>query len=171
MKSFEEVYDNIPGNGWLSKEEASLLWEMVNQTTGDILEVGCYKGRSTCLLAATGRWMYCVDPFSGFDSDDPSGEAILKEWNDNITSRKLSNIFLYRCKIEDWPAYSHRFGFAYLDGDHTSQGTINQIQQALLGRPDTLAIHDYPDPGIRQASNKLLGTPTKVVERLAVWTL
>lgn len=73
--SFEEAYEQIPGNGWLSKEEARLLWKYATSVTGPILEVGCYKGRSTVLLALSNpqRQVYTVDPFSSFDSSDPTG--------------------------------------------------------------------------------------------------
>jgi hypothetical protein len=144
MLTFEEVYETIPGNGWLTKEEARLLWTVVNNCSGSILEVGSYHGRSTVLLAVTGRNVHAVDPFSGFDSDDPTGDLTYQKFMNNVFhSRCLMNVHLHRRKVEDWYPLESDFGFAYLDGDHTYEGTLRQIQKAKdIGAWD-FCIHDY----------------------------
>lgn len=167
---FEQAFETIPGNGWLSKEEARLLWETALPLTGEILEVGCYKGRSTCLLAQFGRHVYCVDPFEGFSDSEP-WEAIRKEFGDNIDGRGIKNISLFQMKIEEWTP--RPIGLAYLDGDHTSEGTRSQIKKALLCMPDAIAIHDYSNSGggllVKTAAVDMLDYPTRIVETMAVW--
>jgi|GEM_PF-3679070 len=142
---FEEVFETLPGHGWLTFREAQLLWRIAETTTGPILEVGCYYGRSTVLLAALGRPMYCVDPFDHFDTADPSGEIIKAAFLDNLATRNIINVQLFCEKIEDWQIRSA--GFAYLDGDHTCDGTTNQINAALATGAKTLCIHDYSNTG------------------------
>lgn len=169
--SFREVFHDLPGNGWLSEAEAELLWRYAICATGAILEVGCYHGRSTCLLAAFGRPVYSVDPFGNFCTEDLDGAKAEASWHHNVVSRGLTNVTLYRQTIEEWPVQP--VGLAYLDGDHSYQGTINQIHKALAAEASVIAIHDVNDSGqgryIRRAALTLLGPWLERNERLAVW--
>lgn len=186
MKDFEDVYNDLPVCGWLEKDEAQLLWDFAGQFRGPILEVGCYYGRSTVLLANLDRPVYAVDPFAGFDKDEPTGEKIRDGWTVNVYERrKLFNVTLYSMRIEDWVREEGRvIGFAYLDGDHTYEGTRAQIDAAIgWGKIDTpgglgIAIHDINetygqgDPrslDIRRAAVDRLGQPLKVVNRMGIW--
>ena len=168
--TFDEVYETIPGDGWLYKEEARLLYSVASQCTGPILEVGSYKGRSSVLLASLGRDVHCVDPFSGFDSDDPTGDLTYKIFMNNVFySRCLMNVHLHRRKIEDWfPMFI--FGFAYLDGDHTYEGTLRQIDKAMDAGARVFCIHDYEQTGegvniVKAIQHKKLEV-VQVVERM-----
>lgn len=170
-KTFAVVYESLPGNGWLSRAEAELLWEWVHKTEGAILEVGSFKGRSTCLLGATGRKVYAVDPFEGFDSNDPSGVTIYRELCANLDGRRLSNVIVQPSRIENW--LPKPCGFAYLDGPHTYHGTLDQVEKALACGVSVIAVHDVNDDGegyeIKMAAVETLGAWDDRVERLAVW--
>lgn len=169
MKSFDQIMFHLPKNGWLSDDEALALWTWAKRTTGAILEVGCYYGRSTCLLAELVRLVYSVDPFTGFDSGDPSGDRI--EAAARKATARFGNVTIFRQRIEDWTPL--RVGFAYLDGDHTYDGTLAQIDKALQCHPSIIAVHDVNDDGegvkVRDAAIERLGPWTERVERLAVW--
>lgn len=172
MKTFDEVFATLP-DGWLSEGEARLLWDWALKTEGPILEVGCFKGRSTCLLAALGRPVTCVDPFSDFSTEDPSGEQTVQVFAANLLARGLcETVTLERKKIEDWTP-TERYGFVYLDGDHTYSGTKNQILKALTTWAGVIAIHDVNNSGegkeVKRAALELLGMWNDRVERLAVW--
>ena len=146
MKTFEEVYATLPGNGWLSEDEARLLWLCCQKTDGAILEVGCYQGRSTVLLASFGRTVQCVDPFAGFCTEDLDGDKARAAFLAN--TRQLSNVFIEVCKVEDWGAFiSPHIDLCYLDGDHTYEGVQNDITAiaALLCPGAMIAFHDYFD--------------------------
>ncbi len=57
-------------DGWLSRQEASLLWKLARNADGSIVEIGSFLGRSTAAIAlgaAAGRnaTIYAVDPFIG----------------------------------------------------------------------------------------------------------
>ena len=131
-------------DGWLTCKEAELLWESASTTEGPILEVGVYKGRSTALLTGLGRLVHCVDPFAGFDSDDPSGDRVEASFLAGMKGNGITNFVLHRCRIEDWPR--ERVGFAYLDGDHTFEGTTGQLKVALESGAMTVCVHDYETP-------------------------
>lgn len=171
--TFEQLYDKIPGRGWLSKAEARLLWDTAAYAIGPILEVGCYYGRSTVLLADAGRPVYSVDPFSGFDTDDDLGNCIHQHFLENVKAAGAKNVQLFRQRIEDWE--KRPVGMAYLDGDHTQQGTINQIEIAKACGAKLIAIHDISDSAggriIKEAALSLLGPIDQKAERLAVWEI
>lgn len=170
MKTLEKVYATLPTNGWLSYPEAELLYAAAQQTEGPILEVGCYYGRSTVLLASLGRLVVTVDPFENFDSDDPSGGSVHNAFLSNLLAREISNVFLCPQSIETWIS-SCTYQFAYLDGDHTYQGTINQIQVALCAGVRSMCLHDYAKSGGGvEIAKAIMDSPIKMVnlvERMA----
>lgn len=169
MLTFDEVYQIMPGNGWLSRPEAELLWRTAQGCTGAILEVGSYQGRSTCLLAKLGRTLYAVDPFDGFS--ELSGDEIHARLLANLRERGLFGAIVFRQRIEDWTP--RPCGFAYLDGDHTYAGTLAQLDAARRCGVKVIAIHDVNDTGggadIKKAALERLGPWRERVERLAVW--
>jgi hypothetical protein len=138
------IFDDLPASGWLTYEEAEVLWNAAMAEVGPILEVGCYFGRSTVLLAQVGRPLYCVDPFTdGFD-DTYSGAHILAAFRKNLADRGLV-VQLFQQRIEEWNFLP--VGFAYLDGDHTYQGTKDQITVAMLCGARRFCLHDYAHAG------------------------
>lgn len=178
LTSFNDLFHLLPSRGWLTWDEAQLLHQTVEATDGDILEVGCYYGRSTVLLGtvakASGRHVHAVDPFEGFDDGDPSGEDAAKSIVRTLIDLRLqSTVTIYIQSIEDW--VPKPVGFAYLDGDHTYVGTLNQIAKALACGARAIAAHDVNDSGggveVRDAALDILGPWSERVERLAVWRL
>lgn len=145
VMDFETLFASLPSDGWLDREEAELLLYAAKQTIGTILEVGCYYGRSTIVLASLGRPIICVDPFSNFNTEDPSGDKIEAGFLSNLKERGITNVSLVRKKIEEWMPTS--VGFAYLDGDHTYLGTVSQIKTAISCRASYVCIHDYGKRG------------------------
>lgn len=169
----KELFDSLPGDGWLSENEARMLHRWASASKGAILEVGCFKGRSTVLLASFERPTYCVDPFSGFSTDDPDGNGIADQWRANVLGRGIQSVTLFRQRIEDWEPKD--VGLAYLDGDHTYEGTRAQIAKALDCRPSAILIHDVNDSGggfeVKRAALEALGPWEERVERLAGWRI
>lgn len=170
---FDEVFPTIPAEGWLAEDEARLLWEIASVCEGPILEVGCYCGRSTILLAHLGRPVYAVDPFAGFSRDDPTGEGIKTRFLENLAYYAIHNVLLFQQRIEDWEPCP--LGFAYLDGDHTYAGTVAQIRKALVCKPQYIALHDIGEQGeavdVTRAAFNNLGAWTLRANRLAVWRI
>lgn len=173
IEQFERIYYTLPATGWLTKEEAWLLWSSAMRHTGPILEVGVYHGRSTVLLAATGRDVYAVDPFGGFSTDDPDGNIAYHATTNNLLGRGIGNVTLYVMPIEEWRV--RPVNFAYLDGDHTPAGTQRQITIALQCGAKCIAIHDVNDTGdglqIKRIAERALGCKYTRKERMGVWEL
>lgn len=173
LDKFHSAYNLACANGWLTDNEAWLLVSSADQTQGPMVEVGSYYGRSAMVLARLfpSRLLYCVDPWdNNFDTEN-KGEYIYGRFLDNTA--QFTNIIPIRSKVEDWQPV--QAAFVYLDGDHTYQGTFNQITKALLCSPKVIAIHDVNDSGggkeVKRAALELLGPWKERVERLAVWNL
>lgn len=170
MRTFEQVWSSLPGNGWLTKEEARLLHSSAAETTGAILEVGSYYGRSTVLLASLGRPVFAVDPFDGFDSDK-SGDVVEAALRENLKTREIHNVTVFRQRIEDWDHRRFNVGFAYLDGDHTYLGTIRQVEAAVLAGASRICIHDWAKTGggaeVKRAVEDSGLEVVRIVERMA----
>lgn len=166
----EEIYQKLP-DGWLSIEEAELLWNYARETSGDILEIGCYLGRSAVLLAHLDRNVHCVDPFKGFDTGDPSGGSIYQKFIENTRGHK--NIVLHKLPIEEF--IPGKVGFVYCDGDHSYWGTVRQIRKAIQCSPDYIAVDDCNDDGdgfwVKYAATELLGEWVERVGKLAIFKL
>lgn len=173
-KSFEECYELITSNGWLDKDEAKLLFDTAKSTTGPLVEVGSYQGRSAMLLGQLGRLLYCIDPWDDNFHSDLSGEEICQRFMKNINSIPEMRVVPLRGRIEEYQPMLG-IGFVYLDGDHTYRGTLNQIEWALGCKPQAIALHDVNDSGggleVKTAALELLGPWQRRVNRLAVWRL
>lgn len=175
MKRFDDVFQTLPSRGWLTEDEARLLWLSASKVKGPYLEVGCFHGRSSVLLAQLcfPEKLHCVDPFKGFSTEDPKGNDTRKEFMRNMNERRIHNFILHQMKIEVWAP--RHVNFAYLDGDHTAEGTKEQIMKALQCDPSIIAIHDVNDSGdglaIKETALRILGPWNERVERLAVWEI
>lgn len=164
--SFDEAYNAATSKGWFSKDEAKAMWEIV---FGTLVEVGSYFGRSTMILAHKAEKVISIDPFDGFH-DSISGDAIHAEFLQNVQGLPVVNI---RKRVEDVDPIDAEVVF--LDGDHTYQGTVNQIDFALRCQPKFIAVHDVNDSGdgaeIKRACLEKLGPWKMRVYRLAIWEL
>lgn len=175
-KEFDELFETVTSNGWLTREEGWLLVSSADQTEGSIVEVGSYQGRSAKLLASlkdefgNPRLLKCVDPWDDRFHSDLKGEEIYQRFCANVP---FPNVLHYRMRVEDWhPAPA---GFVYLDGDHTYEGTVTQCRKALACQPQMIAAHDVSNSGggmeVARAAYEILGGLTNLVETLAVWDL
>lgn len=147
-------------HGWLTVEEAELL---VEYAEGPIVEVGSYQGRSACLLALMGFDVHCIDPWPD--------EAVYLKFVANVRELGLRNVTWERVLVED--AATVQAETAYLDGDHTFNGTLDQITYAQKCGASIIAVHDVNDSGeglaVKEAAVSTFGAWSDRVGRLAVW--
>ena len=122
-RSFEEAWeasDRI--DGWLSWFEARALYEAADSTPEDstIVEIGAYKGRSTVLLAETGRWIWTFDPLvpgsktGCFDIENTVADELagnLRPYSRVYWRREPASSFVRRHPIPN-------VSLLYIDGDH-----------------------------------------------------
>lgn len=127
-------------------DEAAMLWKAARATYGDVLEVGRRYGGSTVLLAtaAPDRRLTSIDLAP---EHHPAADAFFT---------RPENAGRLRLLIGDSrvPVTDGVFGFALIDGDHTSEGVLADVEAhwpALRGVPPVLcAFHDaIPNAGLR----------------------
>jgi hypothetical protein len=155
-------------NGWMSDTE--LTWLAERATASIIIcEAGCYKGRSTMVLAdnCPGVVM-AVDPYSG-DYLSNNGESlghfgnnILDQFNENLKHHLESHKVIHvRCNFRDF-VFTLKPDFIFLDGDHRYQTVKADICHAksMILKGGILSGHDYnhPDwPGVKKAVDECFG--------------
>lgn len=169
VPSARAIVSTLPSDGWLTAAEAELLLRAASTTRGDMLEVGSYQGRSTVLLASLKRTLHCVDPWDDSFNTEVPGDVSFKKFIANLAERGITNVVPYRMHIADWPL--REVSFAYLDGDHTYSGTLEQVRVAVDCGAVVIAVHDTHDPQVSRACEEMLGRPHEVVETMAVWNV
>jgi hypothetical protein len=153
MLTFEETFKILPQTGWLTIEEARLLWDTASSLTGDVLEIGTYCGRSARLLAEAvsnepGRRLYCCDPWTaGFDGvATPDEDQILLSVLNSLC-RGPTAIRVHLCRMTEealravWPE-GRRLSMVYIDGDHSAKATGMAIDH-WAPITDVVVFHDY----------------------------
>lgn len=134
-------------DGWLSLEEGRKLQQLAAGKR--VLEIGSYRGRSTCCLAATAKRVVSVDPHDC---------ATLPQKYRNRPSEADLRANLARCKVSDKvdvivaPIQAvadqlepDSFGLVFVDGDHSFAACRRDIElaQRIVSPGGAIAVHDY----------------------------
>lgn len=160
-------------DGWMSENELKFL---ANQAASAqvIVELGCYKGRSTRALAdnTTGR-VYAVDPWNGiYISNDGKTHSIKTDvYSDFYTNNKdhilSGRIVPMKCfsteLLVQFPQLmfpgAPLVDFFFIDGDHREEIVTFDMELGfrMLRKGGILAGHDYGHwdwPGVKTAVDK-----------------
>lgn len=149
-----------------------------------IVEIGSYKGKSTCYLASEAKArVYAVDPWGlpgnvagrfGYTSAFPEfmGQITAMGYEGRITPIQDFG----HLAGEDWTG---PVGLLFVDGDHSARSVEQDVKAWLphLVKGAVLILDDLDtpkNPGVRVAAERLarrLGPFTVEAERLAVWRL
>ncbi len=122
-------------------DEAALLWKAVKATSGNILEVGRNLAGSTVLLAAAAgppRNIYSIDNRSNED-------RACKDYLARPEHKARVHLLVADSHV---PLPNLRFGFLFIDGDHTFEGVLADVVahwnalQASDEKPALVAFHD-----------------------------
>ena len=127
--------EEVPG--WLSIEEAKLLWESAKGKA--VLELGTACGRSTVCLAQQAKHVVSID-----QRDQSEAAEWLRRYglSEHVSLRRGDIAVL-------GPLLNERFGLAFIDTEHDAPSVARDIDVVLkvLEPGGLIAFHDYPDPG------------------------
>jgi predicted O-methyltransferase YrrM len=160
---FVDAWDRVDQiDGWLSRREGELLHQAATRTPidGFILELGAFRGKSTALLASTGRELVAVDPLH-IGSDVAAGRTISEDDADALLNVVKS------CGNANWirfestqvdPDVFPEIDLLYIDGDHEGDAPYNDFMhyKNRLKPGALVAFHDFED----------VATVTQCVKRL-----
>lgn len=133
--------------GWLDPREAQLLYETASKADGLIVEIGSYRGRSTCILALAARnrtddsMVYAIDPHTPADGMSYSSldHAILMN---NLVKLGLAQwVYLSNFASPDIAKiWKGSIGLLFIDGAHE---TVDRDFKAWAKHnPAYIALHD-----------------------------
>jgi predicted O-methyltransferase YrrM len=145
--------------GWLSIDEAKLLHELAaNVRTGCIVEIGCYRGRSTIALAAgapDGVAIHVVDPHAEQWRDGrltfAGGADRAAFFRAMLDSGFAERINLLNTSSEIIaPGWTEPVGLLWIDGDHSEAGVRRDwaCWQPHLIDDAIVVFDDAHDPGV-----------------------
>ena len=143
--------------GWLGKQEAAFLFSLVD---GPWCEVGCYKGRSTVVLAQTKHPGWAVDHFKG-SPEMPDGTDTFDEFMANIGP--YTNVTVMPYKMRGAAALiPDDLRFVFLDADHSYEETFQafQLYAPKVESGGHVAFHDAKGggwPGVEEFVQELRG--------------
>jgi predicted O-methyltransferase YrrM len=155
------IVENI--EGWLSKFEQFALIHlpsMVDHLSGDIIEIGSYKGKSTIALALGSSLMstkkrpiYAIDPFV---------EPPFKFFWENVKNHGLEK-FVIPIKKHSEEAYDDcpkSIAAIFIDGDHNYSSVKHDIihYAPRVVKGGFIVFHDYDShywPGVPKAVDEL----------------
>ncbi len=128
---------NVDSDSAINDKEGAALFTCVASLSmkGEIVELGCYKGRSTIWLAigsklSGGEKVYAIDKFR-------FNEAAQKEYGNPQDSEPFFDKNIANCKVADIvvklkggfsevaKTWDRPIKLLFIDGDHTYEGTRN----------------------------------------------
>lgn len=141
-----------PVNGFISRDEALLLYNTARQFAGrPTLEIGAWMGWSACHLALGGVLLDVVDPLLADASVAASVTASL------TTARAMSNCTLHVGSSPDTVAAlaestGRRWNLAFIDGNHFAPGPLEdaRIVEAYAAEDALVLFHDLAFPDVVQ---------------------
>lgn len=158
-------------NDQVSRTETDKLLECARNSltvSGDFVELGCYKGDTSLLLAeilkGTEKKLYIYDSFEGLPDKTTNDESVagenFKAGELYVTKREVKERFL-RANLpvpvikKAW--FSHltdadlpsKIAFAFLDGDfyESIRDSLHLVEDKLL-EGSVVIVHDYTNPAL-----------------------
>jgi hypothetical protein len=160
----EDILIDVGIDGWLRREDALKLYELAYYAEGDILELGCYRGLSTSIMAQA---MDDRPQKPRFDSLDLSPSCV-HATREVLRSRGLDEHVRLHCAeaarfCRQLVASGRRFGFVCIGHSHEYQPVLEACRELeeLAVDGGFCLFHDYndarnrdpnePDYGVYQA--------------------
>ena len=172
MREFHDKYQHI--SGWLSSAEGATLQKYGADKV--CLEVGSYKGKSSCYIAEVAQNVTCIDTFLA----DTSGQnqvaaSTYEEFRHNTQQfqKKIRAIVGYSTEMAPLLQEEY-FDMIFLDAMHDYDSVYNDLSAYWdkLKMDGYFLFHDYanPDyPGVGIAARELIGDPEEVIDSIGVY--
>ena len=155
------IADRIPG--WFVQGEGALLYRLASSVPEDqcLVEVGCYRGRSAALLAATGRQTYLIDPLKLGETIDgrPINAADIGDLTRFVAARE--NVIFWNTTTDSCPDPVEQIGLLHIDGCHEGPWPLTDFNRFkyLLTPGAYVLFHDVDDaPAVRKTVDALCTT-------------
>jgi predicted O-methyltransferase YrrM len=162
--------------GWLSDDQAELLWRCASRLGGGsrIVEIGSFRGRSTIVLARAasggggGGEMVAIDPHAGNDRgpreiepDRAGGEADFAAFNRNLRAAGVADAVRHvrLPSAKALGSVGEPIDLLYVDGAHRYGPARDDIERwgRRVARGGDLLIHDsFSSIGVTLAQLRLL---------------
>jgi|MudIll2142460700_1097286.scaffolds.fasta_scaffold142979_2 predicted O-methyltransferase YrrM len=165
--------------GWMNREELAWLADKAINSN-HILEIGCYKGRSTRALADnTNGIVHALDPWNGsYFSDDGSLNGIRTDvydefyhnLRDHIHNGKVVPIKKFSWQFET----PNKFDFIFIDGDHRESYVRHDIRLAerIILPGGIISGHDYNQagwPSVKRVVDDVYNGKASITETIWWW--
>lgn len=148
--NFSEIFEKVNNvEGWMGESDLRTLYEYAKDVNGLIVEIGCYLGRSTTLLAL-------ASPNSEIITIDPLEETVFSNYSKKIIRSKLANairglnVTLIQKKSStvgrEW---KRPIDLLHIDGDHLYEAVKKDIKMFVpyVKKGHYILLHDYnPKP-------------------------
>lgn len=155
--------------GWLRREDALKLYELAYFSSGDILELGCFKGLSTSILS---RAVLDSGDMKGITTVD-AGLRYLLVARKNLAMRGLGRPVKMRWDdganaCRKLAARGRRFGFVFVDHSHAydAVAAVCQWMPELLLPGGFCLFHDFNDERNNDPDEPEYGVSQAVTEHL-----
>lgn len=154
--------------GWFTVDEATYLYRTAVRTTGPIVEIGSWKGRSTAVLGKaaqkTGNQVFAVDPHEGNVSDGPNTGKTLDEFMKNMIEAgvidKVTPVVKRAADVNG--EIPEEIGMVFIDGLHDYENVKADFNKFApkVKKDGYVVFHDWSPqyPDIQRVVNEALMT-------------
>lgn len=166
-----DTTSGVPGMsiwGWMREPELEWLTQQASEMAS-IVEVGVLRGRSAfALLTACAGPVYCIDPW-----DDEGNHAFPAFMADCGHFPNLRPI--HGCSPEAAKRVTGKVDMVFLDGDHSYEAVLADIDAWLPKTRKLLCGHDYWNlegyPGVNRAVNEVFGERVFSPDDTSIWAV
>lgn len=146
-------------DGWMFPEELAWLYETAHRMRS-IVEIGCWKGRSThALLSGCPGLVYAVDHFKGTEGEPAHAEALTGHVRQDfmVNVGGFANLrMIERDSIAAAGSFDHdELDMVFIDGAHDYESVMGDLKAWENKARVMIAGHDYSEcwPDVVQAVN------------------